>query len=462
MTVLERIPFRFRLALIFSLGTAVVLVVLASFVYKQVSDDLLATIDTGLLSRAELIEKAINEQQAGVVNDGSNLIDSDEAFAQVLDSSGQLVDSSSAVSGAPLVTPTQLHAQNSSRFLIESIPNIDFPSRLLVDPQTVRGSTFYVIVGTKLADRQDALNSLLAWLSAGGALALLMMSFAGWLLAGAALRPVERMRKDAAAISLMEPDRRLRIPMADDELARLARTLNELLDRMSRLLNQERTFLDQASHELRTPLGVLKAELDLATSRPRQKAELQETVRKASMETDRLIRLSRDLLVLARMRDGRLPVSRRPISLHSLVEDTRLAWSSRVRAAGLQMQVTAPERTVWIDVDRVRQALDNLLDNAIKHSDRGAPLVLTAEVLDGHVSIAVENAGESFPGWLLPRAFEPFVVGPDSEGAGAGLGLAIVRAVAVAHGGHAVAENLSGSGARVAITLATEEAVARV
>ena len=107
-------------------------------------------------------------------------------------------------------------------------------------------------------------------------------------------------------------------------------------------------------------------------------------------------------------------------------------------------------------MDRVRQALDNLLDNAIKHSDRGAPLVLTAEVLDGHVSIAVENAGESFPGWLLPRAFEPFVVGPDSEGAGAGLGLAIVRAVAVAHGGHAVAENLSGSGARVAITLATE------
>jgi signal transduction histidine kinase len=456
-TVLERIPLRLRLALIFTVGMAVVLIAVAAFVYKQVSIDLLATVDSGLLSRAELIEKAIDQQQGAVVNDPSNLIDPDEAFAQILDSSGRILDASSAASDQALVPPDQLQGFGSLTFVTRSVPGIDYPARLLVDPVTVGGRQVYLVVGAKLGDRQDALDSLMNSLAIGGAAALLVMSLAGWLLAGAALRPVERMRRDAAAISVLEPERRLRVPPANDELARLARTLNDLLDRLSELLARERTFVDHASHELRTPLSILKAELDLAASRRRPRSELERTIQKAASETDRLIRLSRDLLVLARMHQGRVPISRRPVSLQSLLEQTRLAWDSRLKAAGLQLQAQAPDSIVLIDGPRVRQALDNLLDNAVRHANGGGPVVVEAVVAKGQVVISVENPGEPFPAWVLPRAFEPFVTGADDDAAGAGLGLAIVRAIAIAHQGDAVAENLDGKGVRVAITLIADE-----
>ena len=457
MTVLERIPLRLRLALIFTVGTAIVLIGVAVFVYKQVSVDLLAAVDSGLLSRAELIEKAIDQQQGAVVNAPSNLIDPDEAFAQVLDSSGRILDASSAVSDRALVSADQLQGLRGSTFLIRSVPGIDYPTRLLVDPVTVQGNRVYILVGAKLGDRQDALDSLMNSLAIGGAGGLLAMSLAGWLLAGAALRPVERMRKDAAAISVLEPERRLRVPPASDELARLARTINDLLDRLSELLARERTFVDNASHELRTPLSILKAELDLATSRPRPKAELERTIQKASSETDRLIRLSRDLLVLARTHQGRVPISRRPISLQSLLGETQLAWDQRMKAAGLHLEVRASDHVVQIDGPRVRQALDNMLDNAARHANGGGQVLLEADVANGQLTISVENSGDPFPPWVLPRAFEPFVTGASDDTVGAGLGLAIVRGIAVAHGGDAVARNLDGKGARVAITLAAHD-----
>jgi signal transduction histidine kinase len=458
MTVLERIPLRLRLALIFTVGTAIVLIVVAAFVYEQLAVDLLAAVDSGLLSRAELIEKAIDQQQGGLVNDPPNLIDPDEAFAQVLDSSGRILDASSAVSVQALVPPNELHAVGRSTFLTRSVPGIDYPARLLVDPVNVGGRRVYIVAGAKLGDRQDALDSLMNSLAIGGAGGLLAMSLAGWLLAGAALRPVERMRKDAAAISVLEPERRLRVPTANDELARLARTINHLLDRLSELLARERTFVDHASHELRTPLSILKAELDLATSRPRPKAEMQRTIQRASRETDRLIRLSRDLLVLARTHQGRVPISRRPISLRSLLGEAGLAWDPRMKAAGLHLEVRASDHVVLIDGPRVRQALDNMLDNAVRHSNEGGQVLLEADVGNGQVTISVENPGEPFPAWVLPRAFEPFVTGANDDTVGAGLGLAIVRAIAVAHGGDAVAGNLASQGARVAITLAAHEA----
>jgi signal transduction histidine kinase len=120
--------------------------------------------------------------------------------------------------------------------------------------------------------------------------------------------------------------------------------------------------------------------------------------------------------------------------------------------------VRAPNQIVCIDRDRIRQALDNLLDNAARHARHGGEVIVEADVAPGTVRISVENAGDPFPDWLLPRAFEPFVTGADDDGDGAGLGLAIVRATAIAHGGDAVVENLAGSGARVAIMLATDDA----
>ena len=454
--MLARIPIRLRLTLFFAVGTALVFGGLVAFVYDRTAEDILASIDSGLQSRAELIAKATADHRGDVVNDGANLIDSDEAFAQVLSANGSIVDSSPPIAGEPLLAAGQLNAMQSPTFATRSVKGIDFDVRLLVDPVVIGGARYYVVVGSKLADRQDALDNLLFELLWAGAIAVALMSFAGWVLAGVALRPVEEMRREAEAISVLEPERRLRAPPANDELGHLGRTLNDLLGRLSTALEGERRFVDQASHELFSPLSVLKAELDLSAKRPRRRGELVETLAIASRETDRLVRLSRDLLLLARMNEGHLPVTRHEVDLDKLVEEAKLAWAARAKGAGVTMSVEAPALSAWMDRDRVRQAIDNILDNAMRHTPPGGEIVLRAGLAGERVDIVVENPGRGFAQAFLEVAPEPFATAgleDGIDGRAAGLGLAIVQAVAAAHGGELVIENRAEGGARVRFSM---------
>ena len=131
-------------------------------------------------------------------------------------------------------------------------------------------STGSSIVGATLSDVDEALQRLFQVMVTIGPLVILLTTGAGWLLAGAALGPVEDMRREAAAVSASEPGRRLPVPPTGDELARLATTLNAMLDRLQEAIERERRFVDSASHELRTPLATLRAEIDLALIRKRE------------------------------------------------------------------------------------------------------------------------------------------------------------------------------------------------
>ena len=142
------------------------------------------------------------------------------------------------------------------------------------------------------------------------------------------------MRREAAAISSSDPESRLTLPPADDEIQRLGITLNAMLDRVQGSVERERRFVDDASHELRTPLSILKAELELALARPRTSDELTAAIRSASAETDHLVRLAEDLLVLARSHDGRLPVRGETIDLRALLD--RIAERHRLAADSLR------------------------------------------------------------------------------------------------------------------------------
>ena len=185
------------------------------------------------------------------------------------------------------------------------------------------------------------------------------------------------MRVEAAAISASEPERRLPVPAGDDELVRLATTLNEMLGRLQESLARERRFVDDAAHELRTPLAILNGELELALSRPRTAGELEATIRRASAESDRLARLAEDLLVLARAQEGRLPVHREDVSLGGSWRCVRRGRAS-ASAAGVTITTDAGDRRANVDRVRVRQAVENLLDNAIRHSPAGAGLRVAA------------------------------------------------------------------------------------
>jgi two-component system OmpR family sensor kinase len=442
-----RLPIRLRLTLAFAVGMAVVLVLLGTFLYLQLEHELIEEIDMALGSRAQVVEAGVRNGSFDAQSGG--LIDPDEAFAQVLDGAGAIRQSSPQVASAALVPASALHS-SAPVFMTRRAPGLEDPARLLVVP--LDGGSTFIVVGATLSDSHEALDRLLVLFAIGGPVALGLMSLAGWLLAGAALRPVERMRVEAAAISASEPERRLAVPPTGDELNRLATTLNEMLQRLQDALARERRFVDDASHELRTPLGILQGELELALARPRSSEDLETAVRRAAAEADRLVRLAEDLLVLARTEDGRLPVHREDVALARVVGEACEGRRALARDGGVTLEVDAGDDRAHLDPVRVRQAVENLVDNAVRHSPAGAAVRISASREDGRVRIRVDDGGPGFAPSALATVFEPFA---GTDDGGAGLGLAIVRAVAVAHDGDAVAENPAGGGARVTLTLRT-------
>jgi heavy metal sensor kinase len=311
-----------------------------------------------------------------------------------------------------------------------------------------------LIVGQDVEDQLDAVTRLTAIVAIGGPMLLVAVAVLGWFLAGAALRPVERLRAEAAALSSVEPSRRLPVPTTGDELQRLAETLNEMLDRMHEALDRERRLVDEASHELRTPLGVLKAEVDLALKEPRTREELEAALRSISEETERIRRLTQDLLVLARSDRGRLPVHRTDIDLSDIIGRVAAEFAGRARDEGVDLRISGSSVRARVDADRVRQAVENLVDNALRHVGRGGMVEIRSDRDGPRVRIVVSDTGSGFPPELLDRAFEPFARADDDRAVdGAGLGLAIVRAVAEAHGGSTTARNLEGGGAAVGLDI---------
>jgi signal transduction histidine kinase len=446
-----RIPLRLRLTIVFSIGMAVVLLALGTFVYVRVSADLLASVDAGLRSRAQVITDAVGSAEArNVVAAEGKLIDPDEAFAQILDASGRIVEASSAAADRPLLAASEVSSVVEPTFITRQLDKSDDPVRLLA--VATDGPRQVVVVGATLGDVIEATQRMVLVMGTVGPLGLLIMAGAGWLLAGAALRPVEQMRREAAAVSASEPGRRLPVPGTGDELSRLATTLNAMLDRLQEALERERRFVDDASHELRTPLATLRGEIDLALTRRRDASELEASLRSAQEDVARLQRLADDLLVMARIRGGRIPVHRVATSLEALTTKSVRAVENQAAAAGVTIDVDASEEMVEVDPERMEQALRNLLENAIRQTRHGGVVRVSAQRLDGVVRFVVADRGPGFSPDLLARAFEPFTRGGVETAAptGAGLGLSIVRAVAEAHGGSAAAENTA-DGARVTL-----------
>ncbi len=341
-----RLPIRTRLTLISGALMAVVLIALGSFVFLRMQAELVAAVDAGLRSRADVLLARIGE--GGLIGGGA-LVEGDEAFAQLLDANGRVLQSSDGLTGEPLVEPEAVEGE----IVLER--SCGYRGGDGAGPPAGgdgrRGGA--LVVGASLEDQQDALGLLLAQLLIGGPIAVVLASFVGWLVAGAALRPVERLRIEAEAISGSEPGRRLAVPATGDEIARLGESLNRMLGRLDDAVERERRFVGDASHELRTPLANLKAELELALRRARTPDELVGALRSAAEETDRLTSLAEDLLVLARSEGSRLPVRREPLDVARLVRDTVASFAGRAVELGVSLATTGAEtRCMQISIRR--------------------------------------------------------------------------------------------------------------
>jgi two-component system, OmpR family, sensor kinase len=390
-------PLRLRLTLVFSLAMALVLAGVGWFTYARIATDLSRALDQQLRGRAQDLSALVRHGGSLRTTQG-RLVESGESFAQLVTTDGRVVDATRPLARRSLLGTQELRRVRDGELFVNrpSVPGLDEPARMLAVPVTGR----VLITGVTRENRAETLNSVRDAFLIGGPLALLLAALAGYVLAGAALRPFEAGVK------------------------------------------RERRFVADASHELRTPLAVLTTELELAQRRARSPEELREALASAAESTAQLSRLADSLLLLAGADDGRLPLR---------AEELDIADLARGVAERHGIRADAQPLVVRGDVLRLEQALTNMVDNALRYG--GGEVTVTAQQVDGRVELHVLDEGPGFPVEFVPRAFERFSRAEPAEPDGSGLGLAIVETIARAHGGEAHAANRPGGGADVWLAL---------
>jgi signal transduction histidine kinase len=444
-------PLRLRLALLFALGTAVVIAAASLAFVLQLRVGLDASLDPALRTRAQAVAKQLGS------GDTLRLGPTDE-IVQVRTLDGRLLASSPAAGTQPLLNAAQWRQALAGGVSFTTAVSGDRSRLLATATSPTDGRQLLVVVGTATDVSDDAVDDVQTAFVLSGPPAVVLAGAGAWLLAGAALRPVEQMRREAADISDQDTGRRLAVPSTHDEIAALGTTINGLLARLQGALTRERSFVADAGHELRTPLAILRAELELAARPGRSREQLIEAVTHAGQETDRLIRLAEDLLLLARADHAQPFLHPVPVAVSDLLNAAARAADARTAARRLTVAVHTPtDLTVVADPDRLRQAVDNLLDNATRHAPAGSIIELNATANGtGMITIEVADRGPGFPPEFLPHAFERFhraEAARTRDGGGTGLGLSIVHAITQAHGGHATVDNRPNGGATVTLEL---------
>jgi signal transduction histidine kinase len=442
---------RWRVTLLAAIAVAFVLVVTGLVLLVVQRGVLTDKLDESLTADAERVIAS--------TTGGGEPIDAlsadDEAVAQIVTLDGTVVAASNpAVAGGAIAA--------APRGAAPSFGTIDGPLegtgsyRVLSRRFVAHGRDLVVHVAAPLDDVRDAVRALsvtLAFLipAVTGILAAVV-----WLLVGRTLRPVEQIRGEVDGIGLGELDRRVPQPPGRDEIARLAGTMNEMLDRLDASNRQQQRFVADASHELRTPLARLRTEIEVAQAAPAASTTDGEVLRSLHDEVDNLQRLTDDLLVLARNDAGVSDGAGRAVDLDDVVlEEVRA-----VDAHGLSLdtrRVSAAQ--VLGHREQLRRVVANLLDNAVRHAERSVTVRL-AET-DGVVQLEVADDGPGVPAGRQADVFERFGRLDESrtEGrGGTGLGLAIARDLVERHGGTIAVDSHYEAGARFVVTLPSTSA----
>lgn len=326
------------------------------------------------------------------------------------------------------------------------------------------GRTVLVAVPTTAVD--EALDRLLAIQLTAGAALLLVLGGGAWLVLRSGLRPLERIAASTRAITAGSLDQRVPTPEADTEVRQVATALNAMLDDLEGAFHEReateaklRRFLSDASHELRTPLTSIQgyAELFRLAGDRDDVVDLELVARRIESESDRMRVLVEDLLVLARLDEGRT-TAREPVDLAVLAIDA----CSDATAVEPARPITLDAPTsgaVTGDPQLLRQAVGNLVTNALRHTPAGTPVEVAVHRADHEVTLQVRDHGPGLRSDALTHAFDRFwQADPARSGQGSGLGLSIVQAIAAEHGGTITATNAEDGGAVFTLTLPSEAA----
>jgi signal transduction histidine kinase len=439
---------RIGVRIVTAVATAMALVLLAAgaFVFWRVSYALDRQLDQDLRAYADVVTRAV---RAG----GRLPADNPGEVSQTYTTSGRLLAKSDR-GVRRLLAATAVRAATGTPRQVELgrfLPAPDrTPYRLRYQQVATPDGPVVLVAGISRHKHDEALRELLGQLAIADLATILAAAAVGWGVTRAALGPVERYRRAAAAAG-GNPSARLPIDATrEDELTRLGMTLNGLLAAIEAGQRRERQFLADASHELRSPLALMSAEVEWARHRPRTSAELDRVLASLGEEVARLASLADALLDLEEVSDSS-STRREPVDLAELVGRAVAAQRKTADQLGRTIVVHATSGTIEVEPHWVELAVDNLVGNALKH---GSGTVTVTAGFDGDVAvIEVGDEGVGIPAALGTAAFERFARADASRTTpGHGLGLAIVAAVAHRHGGSA-----SLDGGRVRLTLAASE-----
>ncbi|KAA6221203.1 sensor histidine kinase [Streptomyces albofaciens JCM 4342] len=324
-------------------------------------------------------------------------------------------------------------------------------------PPGESGRVRYVYAVTVLSDVDDATHAIGVALLASAPPLIALAAAIAWAVTGLALRPVTAIRRELAAVSESELDRRVPDPAGGDEIALMARTVNATLDRLEQAVTRQRQFVADASHELRNPIAAVRSRLEVALAAANEGSD-RSSVRAALRDVERLQRIAADLLLLARL-DAHAPRAAEPVDLALLAAEEAARRPGR---GGPRLVVVADEPVpVRGDPAQLERLLTNLVDNALRHAASEVRVIARALVgtaVPDRTVLEVVDDGPGIPPPARERVFERFArldAARDRETGGTGLGLAIARDIARAHGGDLSVRDREdgGSGARFVAVL---------
>ncbi len=429
-----------------SLASVAMVTVLTRSLTRQVATTAFSQAD----ALAEAIESGIplGDLVLGVSTD-------DEEFVQIVDGGGKVLASSPNVSGLSIIARVRPGA--TLTVLARNPPDVeplDEPFLLVARDVRGVGDIDDVIVGRNLETVAEGRTTLTIALAVIMPLLLLVVGLVTWLVTARALSPVDAIRAEVDAISTRDLHRRVPDPPGDDEISRLAGTMNRMLERLEAGQQRARRFVSDASHELRSPVAAIRQFAEVALAHPERTAvgELAEVV----LEEDaRLQRLVEDLLLLTRIDEGTIPHPTGAVDLDDLV----LEDAARLRATTdlkIDVRSVSAGRVIG-DAEQLERLIRNLTDNAARHA-RGM-VRLSLKEIGGRTVLSVDDDGIGVDPAERERIFQRFVrldAARDRDSGGSGLGLSIVREVATFHGGSVRILDSDLGGTRFEVDLPTQ------
>ncbi len=460
------LPLKVRLTVWYLTLLAVILAAFCAFLFVRLKSDLISAVDRSLESRAAQISLGYQGSDANFqdVSDASlRSLAPSETAAQRLSPAGTVLDATGdpGFTGQPMIDAQEIAAAMRGRRVLTSgmLGPQRERSRVLAIRLRQKSGSSVLVVANSLEDVDSAIHRLLVLTTTGIPVALFFAALGGWLIARKTLRPVGRMTAEAHQIGADRLEDRLAVPPTDDELQRLARTLNDMLGRLQEGVESQRRFIADASHDMRTPLTVMASEIDVALDDPQLSHKAARELLESNREqVEGMARMVENLLTLASIEDGRLELLRSPVELRALAGVAVGKVAPLAATSGVKISANGTPAWVIGDPDRLSQVLTNLLENAVRYGGRGAKVHLSTWQQGDEAGFTVSDTGPGIPAEALPHLFDRFFrvdAARSSTLGGSGLGLAICHDIVTAHNGRISIDSSATRGSSFCVTLPT-------